>query len=159
MDDSPTASSRRKQECISSQIEIAPCELLYSDITANRVRSFRVSAKFPDPVDLWGGNYTNSYFTTASVASSTPAKAIDYTQTNKSYTRTGAVYAHCNSAHTRTSQTTNRTRLITRFKKVSQKRIVLPQELIPVANKICDETGIGNHSQLIAILIKNYGDR
>ncbi|MGB3652084.1 MAG: hypothetical protein WBA41_12845 [Rivularia sp. (in: cyanobacteria)] len=42
---------------------------------------------------------------------------------------------------------------------MNQKRIVLPQDLIPVADRICSQTGISNHSQLIAILLKNYGDR
>lgn len=42
---------------------------------------------------------------------------------------------------------------------MNQKRIVLAPELIPVADEICKQTGISNHSQLIAILIKNYGTR
>jgi len=40
---------------------------------------------------------------------------------------------------------------------MAQKRIVLPNELIPLADEICQSTGICNHSQLVALLIKNFG--
>ncbi|MDJ0674023.1 MAG: hypothetical protein QNJ36_01255 [Calothrix sp. MO_167.B42] len=40
-----------------------------------------------------------------------------------------------------------------------QKRIVLPQELVPKADNICAQTGITSHSQLMALLLQNYGDR
>ena len=40
-----------------------------------------------------------------------------------------------------------------------QTRIVLHKDLVPIADQILQETGIGNYSQLIAILLKSYGDR
>lgn len=42
---------------------------------------------------------------------------------------------------------------------MNQTRIVLDKKLVPMADQILKETGINNYSQLIAILIKNYGDR
>lgn len=42
---------------------------------------------------------------------------------------------------------------------MNQTRIVLDKKLVPVANRILEETGINNYSQLVAILLKNYGDR
>ena len=41
----------------------------------------------------------------------------------------------------------------------SQTRIVLDKKLIPIADQILNETGISNYSQLVALLLKNYGDR
>ncbi|MBD2682335.1 MULTISPECIES: hypothetical protein [Nostocaceae] len=42
---------------------------------------------------------------------------------------------------------------------MNQKRIVLPQDLIPLADHICKETGVSTHSQLFVLLLKNYGER
>jgi hypothetical protein len=41
----------------------------------------------------------------------------------------------------------------------NQKRIVLNSKHEPVAQKILDETGIDNLSQLFSILVVNYGAR
>ena len=42
---------------------------------------------------------------------------------------------------------------------MNQTRIVLDKKLVPFADQILEETGIANYSQLVAILLKNYGDR
>ncbi len=39
-----------------------------------------------------------------------------------------------------------------------QVRAVIARDLVPLADKILTETGISTHSQLVCLLIKNYGD-
>ncbi|WP_166482693.1 hypothetical protein [Scytonema sp. UIC 10036] len=43
--------------------------------------------------------------------------------------------------------------------RLRQKRVVLNSDLEPLADKIIEQTGIPNCSQLFAILLTNYGEK